>query len=94
MTTIVWREWYDENAVRRLTDMGTLPRCETEINSCYMVGDDVAAEIAEKVNRDDSESFRDGGMLVIIEPEEFAGDYDIVVDWEPHFTAYKTEKAA
>lgn len=91
MTTIVWREWYDENAVRQLTDMGTLPRYETEIDARYMDCDDVAAEIAEKANRDDSERFRDGGMLVIIAPEEFAGDYDIAVDWEPRFTAYKTE---
>lgn len=91
MTTIIWREWYDDNAVRQLTKMGTLPRYETEIDTRYMDGDDVAAKVAEKASRYDSESFRDGGVLVLLEPEEFAGDYEITVEWEPCFTAYKMD---
>ena len=31
MTTIIWREWYSPEAVKSLTEMGTLPRLEAEI---------------------------------------------------------------
>ena len=89
LTTIVWREWYNDAAVENMTEMGTLPRYETDIDTRYMDGDGIAAEIAEKQNIQDSESFREGGEIVILEPEEFAGTYEISVEYEPRFTAYK-----
>ena len=91
LTTIVWREWFNEAAVKQLTETGTLPRNETDIDTSYMDGEDVAAEIAEKANSQDSESFRSGGEIVILEPEEFAGTYEILTEYEPRFTAYKTD---
>ena len=90
LTTIVWREWFDEDAVKKLTEMGTLPRNEADIDTRYMDGDSIAAEIAEKANQQDSENFREGGELVILEPEEFAGTYEISTKYEPRFYAYKS----
>ena len=90
LTTIVWREWFDEDAVKKLTEMGTLPRNEADIDTRYMDGDSIAAEIAEKANQQDSENFREGGELVILEPEEFADPYEISTKYEPRFYAYKS----
>lgn len=91
LTTIVWREWYNDVAVKQLTEMGTLPCYETDIDISYMDGDDVAAEIAEKQNSQDGECFLEGGEIVILEPEQFAGTYEVSVEYEPRFTAYKTD---
>ena len=91
LTTIVWREWFNEAAVKQLTEMGTLPRNEIDIDTSYMGGESVAAEIAEKANWQDSEWFRSGGEIVILEPEEFAGTYRIIVDYEPTFYACRDE---
>lgn len=91
LTTIVWREWFNEAAVKQLTEMGTLPLNETDIDTNYMTGDDVAAEVAEKANQQDNESFCSGGEIVILEPEEFAGTYKITTEYEPRFTAYKAD---
>lgn len=88
MATIVWREWYNEPAVKKMEEMGTLPRYETEVDTRFMDGDEVAAALAEDAYRHDSEQFREGGELVIMEPEEFAGTYDVSVDYEPVFNAY------
>lgn len=89
---VIWREWYNESAVEALTKMGTLPRNETEILLKYFWhgfdGADAASEIARQANQQDPEAFRNGGEIVILEPPEWAGTYDIEVDYEPTFTAY------
>lgn len=88
MTTIVWREYYNDAAVAQLTAMGTLPRNETEIDTADMQGYEVAAEIAQRDFDDTFESiFREGGRMVILEPVEFAGTYEIQVDYVPQFSA-------
>lgn len=90
-TKIVWREWFSESAVKQLTEMDTLPRNETEIDTRLFDGADVAAAIAENENHYDGEAFREGGEIVILEPEEFAGTYRIDVEYTPTFTAYQDE---
>jgi hypothetical protein len=54
-------------------------------------GEDAARMIAEQCNNCDGEQFRVGGKIVIIEPEDMAGTYDISVDYEPTFYARKTD---
>lgn len=85
---IIWREFFNEAAVKQLTEMGTLPRYETEMDvDEYTDGEEAAAEIAEKAFREDSEMFREGGTLVIVEPEHLSGTYDIEVEYRPSFYA-------
>src|ERR1039458_2816711 len=79
-TKIVWREWFNEAAVASLTKMGTLPRNESMIDTRWMDGEEIAAEIAKEANDQDGESFREGGEIVIVEPAEFAGTYDLSVE--------------
>lgn len=90
-TKVVWREWYDEAAVKALTEMGTLPREETMLNIMFENGEDVAGMIAEECNKRDGEHFREGGDIVILEPAEFAGTYRITTEYEPVFYARKEE---
>lgn len=91
MTTVVWREWFNEAAVKKMTEMGTLPRDETEIEDAYVTdGSDAAAELVRQANKSDFEAFREGGKIVIIEPEYYAGTYDVTVDYEPYFDAFKS----
>ena len=45
MTKFVWREWFNADAVKKLTEMGTLPRNETEIDARWMTGEEVAAKV-------------------------------------------------
>lgn len=87
-TKVVWREWYNEGAVKKMEEMGTLPHYESFIDIRWMQGDDVAVAIAEDTYAHDAEQFREGGEIVILEPAEFAGAYDISVDYEPRFSAY------
>lgn len=89
LTTVVWREWFNEATIAQLTAMGTLPRNETLLDCRLLNGADVAAAIAEDANGGDNEAFREGGELTIIEPEEFAGDYEISIDYEPFFFAHE-----
>lgn len=87
--TVVWREYFDDAAVKRLTEMGTLPRYESEIaDEQFDSGEDVAAELARECNREDSTQFASGGDIVILEPECYAGRYNVLVDYEPSFSAY------
>lgn len=88
LTKIVWREWFNAAAVAQLIAMDSLPRNETTFDCRLLNGDEVAAAVARLQNKQDGEAFRDGGMLTISEPAEFAGDYRIVVDYEPTFFAY------
>jgi hypothetical protein len=88
---IVWREWYNAAAVAKMTEMGTLPSYETDIDARFMSGDEVAAAIAEAAYRADSGCFRNGGVLVITSPPEFAGTYEVSVDYEPVFSASEVE---
>lgn len=93
MATVIWREWYNEAAVKQLTAMGTLPRNEIEIDDFDMTdGDVVARLIAEDAYKHDPEYFREGGDLVIMEPAIIAGHYQISVDYEPVFSAYKSDE--
>lgn len=86
--TIIWRPYFDDNAVAKLTEMGTLPRYETIIEDYdYDSGEDVAAEVARVEHSFCSDSFVKGGDMVILEPERYSGRYDIFVDWEPTFSA-------
>ncbi|MBO4228060.1 hypothetical protein [Bradyrhizobium neotropicale] len=85
---VVWREWFNEAAIKQMTEMGTLPRNETEVSvGSHDNGEDVAALVAEDVAKEDSEAFRDGGTIVILEPEDFAGEYDIEVEYTPTYFA-------
>ncbi|SDP39331.1 hypothetical protein SAMN04488061_2831 [Filomicrobium insigne] len=85
--TVVWREWFDDEAVAELTAMGTLPRDETEISDYGYDGADTAAEVARTVHEQDSECFVNGGKIVILEPERYAGIFHVHVDFEPSFSA-------
>lgn len=91
MTKIVWRDWFSDPAIAQLTAMGTLPRNEVEIDTRLEDGASVAKLIAEDAYSHDAESFRNGGEIVIVEPEEFAGTYCITVDYEPIFSAYSQD---
>lgn len=90
-TTVVWREWYNAASVEQLTKMGTLPRNEIELDTRWMDGEEVAKAIAEEAYRNDFESFREGGEIVIVEPEQFAGTYRIVTEYVPEFSAYEDD---
>ena len=94
-TKIVWREYFSDDAVRQLTEMGTLPRYETAVYVCDITtGDDVATRLAELAHEQDNECFQaDGEKLVILEPEEFAGTYEVLVYWEASFSANRCEEA-
>ena len=91
MTTVVWREWFSPEAVKYLTEIGTLSREVDEVE--LGPGDDgasVAEAIVEAVHNDgDDEWFREGGRIVILEPPELAGTYRIHVDYDPTYTAYR-----
>ena len=90
-TKIIWREWFNAPAVAKMTEMGTLPKEETEIDTCGEDGRSVAELIAKEATDHGSEMFRESGaMIVILEPQEFAGTYDISVDYEPTFFAIKS----
>ncbi len=88
-TKIIWRDAYSEGALEAMERLGTVPREEIEIDTRFMDGAEIAAAIANDSNGRDSENFREGGDIVILEPEEFAGTYKVSVDYEPHFYAYK-----
>ena len=88
---VVWREWYNENAVKQLTEMGTLPRDETEIDAPFdwEDGEDVARDLATTEYQNGSELFREAGaQIVILEPEKYAGTYEIDIEYVPNFLAY------
>ena len=85
--TIIWREWFNESAVEQLTKMGTLPREETEIDTLYLSREEIAEAVIEKAYREDYTSFQHGGEIVIIEPKEYAGTYNVEVEFEPRFFA-------
>lgn len=87
LTKIVWRELFEEATVVALTKMGTLPRNMSMIDTRFEDGEGVAQLIAEESYNQDAESFSEGGEIVIIEPAEFAGTYDLVAEYEPSFTA-------
>jgi hypothetical protein len=89
--TVIWRPYFDDYAIGKMTEMGTLPRNETVIDSCYDNGPDVAAEVARVDHSFDSDSFTKGGDIVILEPAQFAGRYAITTDWEPTFSAELVE---
>lgn len=91
LTKIVWREWFNASAIKQMTEQGTLPREECEIDARFEDGAGVAALVAEEVNGHDNEAFREGGELVILEPTEFAGTYRIDVEYTPTFTAYESD---
>lgn len=90
-TKVIWREWYNAPAVKVMTEMGTLPRYETVIDTRLEDGEGVATLIAKAANDHESESFREGGEIVILEPEEFAGTYEVTVEYEPTFYANKSD---
>lgn len=84
MPQIVWREYFNEAAVKQLTDMGTLPRNVFEIEDIEAVdGEEIAAAIAQEAYDNDPSSFTEGGDIVIVDPPEFAGKYYV----EPEFRA-------
>jgi hypothetical protein len=93
MATVVWREWFNDAAVKQLEAMGTLPRNEIEIDDFEADdGQAVACTIAEQAHQEDSECFREGGKIVIVEPAPIAGTYDICVDYDPSFSAFRSEE--
>jgi hypothetical protein len=85
--TIIWREWFNKAAVSEMEKMGTLPWNDVEIDVFGMDGEEVAAEVAEEVNERDCERFQESGKIVILEPPEFAGTYEISVEYRPSFYA-------
>ena len=93
MTTVVWREWYNESAVKKLIEMGTLPRNEIEVDGAdELEGWELAELIVRQVNGEDPEYFRQGGSMVILEPEKHAGTYNITVEYEPTFYADRSDE--
>ena len=88
LTKIVWHDWFPPGSNAIVT-----PYNETEVDT---TGDwdseDVAASLAKVVNAGDCDAFNRGGKLVIVGPEEYAGVYDITVDYEPVFFAEKVEE--
>lgn len=89
---IIWRDWYNEAGVAAMTKMGTLPRYDTEIDTHPLdCGENVAAEVARLANENDCESFREGGEIVILEPEQFRGVYHVAVYYEPIFSASESD---
>lgn len=89
---VAWREWYSESAVAALTRCGTLPRYEVELEFRGSTGVDLAEAIAYDANSNDSSCFtEEGSRIVIIEPEEFAGVYDVDVDWSPSYSASRSK---
>lgn len=95
-TKIVWREWYGAYAIAALEKLGTLPRYEIELDLGFnpsggnkKLGEKIARTIAQYAHDEDAEMFQKSGRLTIVEPEKFAGDYDITVDYEPVFHASK-----
>lgn len=93
MIKVVWRKWYNAPAVAQLEAMGTLPRNEIELDIDFPRDDgaSVARAIAEDAHQNDAESFCEGGEIVILEPEDFAGTYRIGVDYEPSFSAWQED---
>ncbi len=88
-TMIAWREFYEPEVVQKLEAIGTLPRYETEIDVWgYENKGDIAREIAKLANDEDSDWFREGGQMTILEPEQYAGTYHISVEYHPNFYAY------
>lgn len=89
---VAWRGWYEAKVIAQLTAFGTLPREEMELEvNGFDDGEDVAQMIAEHLNSVDSEQMREGGRVVILEPEEYAGTYDVTVDYEPVFAVRKQD---
>lgn len=94
---VIWREFYSPEAVAQLTAMGTLPRYEFELEPTFGEGPGwyVAKQIAKSENDSDPEAFVRGGAIVILEPAELAGVYDITCEYEPYFYAsQRTEPVA
>lgn len=91
MTTIVWREWFNEAAVKQLTAMGTLPREEMDLDCDHLDGEDIAALIGEQCNKEHGSMFTDTTEIVILEPEKFAGTYRVHVEYEPSYSAYRQD---
>lgn len=88
---VAWREWFREPTVAALTRCGTLPRYEVELEFKGSTGEDLAEAIAYDAHSNDSSCFTEGDKIVIIEPEEFAGVYDIDVDWSPTYSASRSK---
>lgn len=92
LTKVVWREWLENaTAVAQLTKMGTLPRNESELDVRFKDGTGVAELIAKDATSHGSESFQSETEIVILDPAEFAGTYNVCVDYEPVFTAYEAD---
>lgn len=88
LTKVVWREYFEPIHVAALMHAGTLPRDEVMLDTRGDDGRDVAAAIAEHETSNGSELFRESGTkITIVEPEEFAGDYVVTVDYTPDFSA-------
>lgn len=85
---IIWRDWYPDASIAAMEKLGTVPWEEIDLDvKPWEAGDDVAAEIAEKIGLDDFERFRESTAIVIREPEQLAGVYDITVEYQPYFSA-------
>ena len=89
---IVWREHYRPDVVRELQNMGTLPRNEIELDlGDYEDGADVVERILN-INLNDGNVAETGDKIAIIEPEKYAGTYEVAVDYDPVFTVGKIEE--
>lgn len=91
LTKIVWREWFNASAVKQLTEMGTLPRYETMIDCSAENGHSVAELVAADAYSQNADGYGENWGMVIVEPAEFAGTYNIEVDYKPTFCAIKTK---
>lgn len=67
----------------RSDDQDGYAAAERNPGHVYNEGADAAVEIARIENMRDPEAFRNGGEIVILEPPERAGTYDIEVNYEP-----------
>lgn len=88
--TVKWREWYSDEVVKQLSEMGTLLEYETEVPWYTIKGGIYAAQaIAELTTREDNDRFLQGEKIVILSPKEVSGIYEIFVDYDPNFSALK-----
>lgn len=86
---VIWREWFNAEAVKKLAAMGTLPRNEFETMRIDYDGEQIAALIARDVYYDSGCELTE--TIVILEPPSLAGTYDIEIESEPSFIANRRD---
>jgi len=90
---IVWTHWRRPKEIAAMKAAGTLPTEEFEVVdhiASYLAstkygGRQIVEFIVQSARDKNEDAFRDGGKIVILEPEAFADAYEISVSWKPTF---------